>query len=167
MPNIDPVAPSLIENAIFERQPREMSADDIERIVAAFGQAARRAAAAGFDGIHLHGGNGYLISQFNSPFSNRRSDRWGGDGERRSRFVLAVYDAVRAAAGPDMPITARYGIADSGPGQLQIEEGLARLRVLAARGLNAVEPTYGLLTTYRDILELIREKNLCNSVVYG
>jgi 2,4-dienoyl-CoA reductase-like NADH-dependent reductase (Old Yellow Enzyme family) len=75
MPNIDPIAPSIIENAIFERQPREMSAADIERIVAAFGQAARRAAEAGFDGIHIHGGNGYLISQFNSPFSNRRSDQ--------------------------------------------------------------------------------------------
>jgi len=150
MPNIDPIAPSIIENAIFERQPREMSAADIERIVAAFGQAAYRAAAAGFDGIHIHGGNGYLISQFNSPFSNRRSDQWGGDADRRSRFILAVYDAIRAAAGPDMPITARYGLADSGPGQLQIDEGLARLRVLAGRGLNAVEPTYGLMTTYYE-----------------
>jgi 2,4-dienoyl-CoA reductase-like NADH-dependent reductase (Old Yellow Enzyme family) len=150
MPNIDPIAPSIIENAIFERQPREMSAGDTDRIVAAFGQAARRAAAAGFDGIHLHGGNGYLISQFNSPFSNRRSDHWGGDAERRSRFFLAVYDAVRAAAGPDMPITARYGLADSGPDQLQIDEGLVRLRTLAARGLNGVEPTYGLMTTYHE-----------------
>jgi 2,4-dienoyl-CoA reductase-like NADH-dependent reductase (Old Yellow Enzyme family) len=150
MPNIDAIAPSIIENAIFERQPRETSAADIERIVAAFGQAARRAAAAGFDGIHIHGGNGYLISQFNSPFSNRRSDQWGGDADRRSRFILAVYDAIRAAVGPDMPITARYGLADSGPGQLQIDEGLARLRVLAARGLNAVEPTYGLMTTYHE-----------------
>jgi 2,4-dienoyl-CoA reductase-like NADH-dependent reductase (Old Yellow Enzyme family) len=150
MPNIDPIAPSIIENAIFERQPREMSAGDIDRIVAAFGQAARRATAAGFDGIHLHGGNGYLISQFNSPFSNRRSDHWGGDAERRSRFFLAVYDAVRAAAGPDMPITARYGLADSGPGQLQIDEGLVRLRTLSARGLNGVEPTYGLMTTYHE-----------------
>jgi 2,4-dienoyl-CoA reductase-like NADH-dependent reductase (Old Yellow Enzyme family) len=150
MPNIDPIAPSIIENAIFERQPREMSADEIERIVAAFGQAARRTAAAGFDGIHIHGGNGYLISQFNSPFSNRRSDQWGGDADRRSRFFLAVYHSIRAAVGPDMPITARYGLADSGPGQLQIDEGLTRLGALAARGLNAVEPTYGLMTTYHE-----------------
>jgi 2,4-dienoyl-CoA reductase-like NADH-dependent reductase (Old Yellow Enzyme family) len=150
MPNVDPIAPSIIENAIFERQPRQMSADDIERIIGAFGQAARRAAAAGFDGIHIHGGNGYLISQFNSPFSNRRSDQWGGDADRRSRFFLAVYDAVRAAVGLNMPITARYGLADSAPGQLQLDEGLTRLRALAARGLNAVEPTYGLMTTYHE-----------------
>lgn len=150
MPNVDPIAPSIIENAIFERQPRQMSTDDIERIIGAFGQAARRAAAAGFDGIHIHGGNGYLISQFNSPFSNRRADQWGGDADRRSRFLFAVYDAVRAAVGPHMPITARYGLADSGPGQLQLDEGLTRLRALAARGLNAVEPTYGLMTTYHE-----------------
>ena len=150
MSNTDPIAPSIIENAIFERQPREMSVADIERVVAAFGQAARRAATAGFDGIHIHGGNGYLISQFNSPFSNRRSDQWGGDADRRSRFFLAVYEAIRAAVGPDMPITARYGLADSAPGQLQLDEGLTRLRVLAARGLNAVEPTYGLMTTYHE-----------------
>jgi 2,4-dienoyl-CoA reductase-like NADH-dependent reductase (Old Yellow Enzyme family) len=86
MPNVNPMAPSIIENAIFARQPREMSEDDIERVVEAFAQAARRAAAAGFDGIHIHGGNGYLISQFSSPFSNRRSDKWGGDADRRSRF---------------------------------------------------------------------------------
>jgi 2,4-dienoyl-CoA reductase-like NADH-dependent reductase (Old Yellow Enzyme family) len=150
MPHIDPIAPSIIENAIFERQPREMSEGDIERILAAFGQAARRAAMAGFDGIHIHGGNGYLISQFNSPFSNRRSDQWGGDADRRSRFFLAVYDAVRAAVGTKMPISARYGLADSAPGQLQLDEGLARLQALAARGLNAVEPTYGLMTTYHE-----------------
>jgi len=150
MSNTDPIAPSIIENAIFERQPREMSAADIERVVAAFGQAARRAAAAGFDGIHIHGGNGYLISQFNSPFSNRRSDQWGGDADRRNRLFLAVYEAIRAAVGPDMPITARYGLADSAPGQLQLDEGLTRLQVLAAHGLNAVEPTYGLMTTYHE-----------------
>jgi 2,4-dienoyl-CoA reductase-like NADH-dependent reductase (Old Yellow Enzyme family) len=150
MPHIDAVAPSIIENAIFERQPREMSEGDIERIVAAFGQAARRASTAGFDGIHIHGGNGYLISQFNSSFSNQRSDQWGGDADRRSRFFLAVYDAIRAAVGAEMPITARYGLADSAPGQLQLDEGLTRLRVLAARGLNAVEPTYGLMTTYHE-----------------
>jgi 2,4-dienoyl-CoA reductase-like NADH-dependent reductase (Old Yellow Enzyme family) len=150
MPNVNPIAPSIIENAIFARQPREMSGDDIERIVAAFGDAARRAAAAGFDGIHIHGGNGYLISQFNSPLSNRRSDGWGGDADRRSRFLLAVYDAVRAAVGPGMPITARYGLADSSPDGLQVDEGLARLRALAARGLNAVEPTYGLMNSYHE-----------------
>jgi 2,4-dienoyl-CoA reductase-like NADH-dependent reductase (Old Yellow Enzyme family) len=154
MPNVNPMAPSIIENAIFARQPREMSEDDIERVVEAFAQAARRAAAAGFDGIHIHGGNGYLISQFSSLLSNRRSDKWGGDADRRSRFFLAVYDAIRAAVGAEMPITARFGLVDSGPDGLQLDEGIARLEALAARGLNAVEPTYGLMTSYIENIRL-------------
>jgi 2,4-dienoyl-CoA reductase-like NADH-dependent reductase (Old Yellow Enzyme family) len=150
LPNINPLAPSIIENAIFERQPRELSTEDIERIIVAFGAAAGRAAAAGFDGIHIHAGNGYLISQFNSPSSNRRSDEWGGDADRRSRFFLAVYDSIRASIGTEMPISARYGVADSAPAQLKLNEGLNRLGILAARGLNAVEPTYGLMRTYHE-----------------
>ena len=63
-----------------------MSDAEVEKIVGDFEAAAARAQHAGFDGIHLHAGNGYLLSQFNSPYANRRSDRWGGDPERRSRL---------------------------------------------------------------------------------
>ena len=154
MPNITPMAPSIVENMIFTRRPREMSEADIEGVVNAFTEASRRAAEAGFDGIHVHGGNGYLISQFASPLSNRRSDGWGGDAHRRDRFFLEVYNAIRSAIGADMPITARFGVADSVPGGLQLEEGIDRVKVLAARGLCAVEPTYGLMTSY---LENIRK----------
>ena len=142
MPNIDPIAPSIIENAIFERQPREMSAGDIERIVAAFGHAARRAAAAGFDGIHIHGGNGYLISQFNSPFSNRRSDQWGGDADRRSRFFLAVYDASdRIGDGG--------GLVEEHEGTRPVETTLLELSAMADAGTLADLKTLALLQTLR------------------
>jgi len=150
MPNINPLAPSIIEIAIFERQPRELSTEDIERIIVAFGEAARRAAAAGFDGIHIHAGNGYLISQFNSPFSNRRSDEWGGDADRRSLFSLPSTTPFALRLVPRWPISARYGVADSATAQLKLDEGLNRLSILAARGLNAVEPTYGLMRTYHE-----------------
>lgn len=70
IPEIVPLAPSIVPNAIFARPPAEMSDADIERIVADFAAAAERARRAGFDGIHLHSGNGYLLSQFNSPFTN-------------------------------------------------------------------------------------------------
>ncbi len=150
MPNVEPVAPSVFENAIFSRQPREMSEADVENAIASFGQAARRAAEAGFDGIHIHGGNGYLISQFCSPLSNRRTDRWGGDAGRRSRFFLEVYDAVRAAVGPDMPVTARVGVANSLPDGLTQDEGIDRVRLLADRGLDAVEMVYCLIKDYAE-----------------
>ena len=114
MPEIVPLAPSVVPNAIFARPPVEMSDTEIEKVIADFATAAARAKRAGFDGIHLHSGNGYLLSQFNSPYANRRDDHWGGDPQRRARFVLEVYRAVRRATGADFPITARLGVADDG-----------------------------------------------------
>jgi 2,4-dienoyl-CoA reductase-like NADH-dependent reductase (Old Yellow Enzyme family) len=113
VPGNVPIAPSPVRNFISRRDPQEASETDIKAIVAAFGHAARRALEAGFAGIHLHAGHGYLISEFSSPYANRRNDDWGGTPEKRGRFLLAVYDAVRAAAGPDCPVTIKLGMADS------------------------------------------------------
>jgi 2,4-dienoyl-CoA reductase-like NADH-dependent reductase (Old Yellow Enzyme family) len=150
MPEIRPLAPSIVPNAIFARPPVEMSDAEIEASIAAFGTAAARAKRAGFDGIHLHSGNGYLLSQFNSPFANRRTDRWGGDAGRRSKFMIEVYTAVRRAVGPDYPVTARLGIADAVDGGLALTDGLAIAARLAALGLDALEVTYGVMTSYRE-----------------
>lgn len=150
MPEIRPLAPSIVPNAIFARPPVEMSDAEIEASIAAFGTAAARAKRAGFDGIHLHSGNGYLLSQFNSPFANRRTDRWGGDAGRRSKFMIEIYTAVRRAVGPDYPVTARLGIADAVDGGLALTDGLAIAARLAALGLDALEVTYGVMTSYRE-----------------
>jgi 2,4-dienoyl-CoA reductase-like NADH-dependent reductase (Old Yellow Enzyme family) len=74
--------------------PRALSAEEIESIIRDFGEATRRAIEAGFDGVEIHGANGYLIQQFFSPHSNRRDDRWGGDMDGRLAFPLAVVDEV-------------------------------------------------------------------------
>jgi 2,4-dienoyl-CoA reductase-like NADH-dependent reductase (Old Yellow Enzyme family) len=150
IPQIVPLAPSIVPNAIFARPPTEMSDAEIRKVIADFGAAAARAKRAGFDGIHLHSGNGYLLAQFNSPHTNRRDDRWGGDAQRRMQFILDVYDAVREATGPDFPITARLGLADAVSNGLTVEDGLAIARQLAARGLAALEVTYGVMTSYRE-----------------
>jgi 2,4-dienoyl-CoA reductase-like NADH-dependent reductase (Old Yellow Enzyme family) len=147
---IMPLAPSIVANAIFARPPMEMSDPDIERIIADFAAAATRAQRAGFDGIHLHSGNGYLLSQFNSPYTNRRSDRWGGDPKKRARFILEVFRTVRQAVGPNFPITARLGVADTVDGGLTLPEGLAIAALLAAAGLEGMEVTYGIMTSYRE-----------------
>lgn len=81
--------------------PEAMSAADIKTAVAEFAQAARNAMQAGFDGIELHGANGYLLEQFIRPNSNQRQDNYGGGIENRARFVLEVVDAVSAAIGKD------------------------------------------------------------------
>ena len=148
MSSITPVAPSPVPNAMYTIQPVELTDGEIRELVQAFGAAAGRAAEAGFDGIHIHGGNGYLISEFCSPHANTRDDDWGGDAERRGRFMVEVYDAVRAAAGEGFPITARLSVEDSVPDGLQGEESLQRAAVLAERGIDGFETTYGVMRSY-------------------
>ncbi|MCY3807562.1 MAG: NADH:flavin oxidoreductase [bacterium] len=148
MSAIVPVAPSPVPNAMYTIQPEELSDGEIRSLVEAFGAAARRAAEAGFDGIHIHGGNGYLISEFCSPHANTRDDRWGGDAERRSRFFFEVAEAVRSAVGSDLPVTARLSVEDSVEGGLQRDESLARARGLAERGIDGFETTYGVMRSY-------------------
>jgi 2,4-dienoyl-CoA reductase-like NADH-dependent reductase (Old Yellow Enzyme family) len=150
IPEIEPLAPSIVPNAIFARPPAEMTDADIRKVIGDFGAAAARAKSAGFDGIHLHSGNGYLLAQFNSPHTNRRNDRWGGDAQKRAQFILDVYGAVREATGPNLPITARLGLADTVSNGLKLEEGLSIARQLAARGLAALEVTYGVMTSYHE-----------------
>lgn len=78
--------------------PREMTAAEIEATIRHFGEATRRAIEAGFDGVEIHGANTYLLQQFFSPHSNRRTDKWGGSLEKRMAFPLAVIDEVKKAA---------------------------------------------------------------------
>lgn len=150
IPAVQPIAPSVIPNAIFARTPREMTGQDIRDVVAAFGSAAARAKRARVDGIYLHAGNGYLLSQFNSPITNRRTDQWGGDADRRGRFIVAVYRAVREEVGWDFPVTARLGLADAMAGGLTVDEGLRIAKRLEEVGLDAIEVTYGVMTSYRE-----------------
>jgi 2,4-dienoyl-CoA reductase-like NADH-dependent reductase (Old Yellow Enzyme family) len=152
LPDVTPISPSGIPNAIHRRPPVEMSEADILRVVKAFGQGARRAMVAGFDGIHIHAGSGYLLSQFCSPLTNRRTDGWGGDAARRGRFFFAVYQAIRDAVGPQVPVTARFGVSDPIAGGLTLDESLDRIGALAGAGLDAVEPTYNVMSSYRQNL---------------
>jgi len=144
----DPIAPSATANEMYGRQPQAMTNDDVLSVIDSFGAAARRAVDAGYDGIHIHGGNGYLISEFSSPITNRRTDEWGGSADRRSRFFLSVYDAVRSAVGSHIPVTVRIGLADSMEGGLSVAESVERAQRLAERGVDGFEPTYGIMRSY-------------------
>ena len=145
-PDVTPMAPSPVENFVSARAPASATEAEIEAAIASFGQGARRAREAGFDGVHIHAGHGYLISEFSSPHGNRRDDDWGGDAARRSRFVLAVYGAVRAAVGPDFPVTVKLGMADSmEEGGLQLEESLDRAVALEEAGVDAIEVSVGIM----------------------
>lgn len=96
VPNGDIVSASDVQSERNSaKAPRALTGEEVEEIIAAFGETTRRAVEAGFDGVEIHGANGYLIQQFFSPHSNKRDDQWGGSLEKRMAFPLAVVDEVK------------------------------------------------------------------------
>ncbi|MBS1677676.1 MAG: NADH:flavin oxidoreductase [Actinobacteria bacterium] len=146
---VEPLAPSPIPNALTGRLVEKATPAQIEEAIASFAAGARRAVEAGFDGIHIHGANGYLISEFSSPLANRRDDGWGGDAERRGRFLQEVVRAIRAAVPPGFPVTLKLGIADAAPG-LTAEETLGRCPQLVAAGVDAIEVSVNVMDAPTD-----------------
>ena len=118
--------------------PREMTGEDIARVIAAFAQSAQRAVRAGFDLIEIHAAHGYLIHQFHSPLSNKRNDEWGGDAERRLRFPLAVAEAVRTAVPSHVALGARITSTDFDEAGLNVDDAVRLAGELKARGLDYV-----------------------------
>jgi len=137
------LAPSAAGAAFLKRDAREMTREDIEVVIDAFGQAARRARQAGFDGVQIHGAHGYLLSQFMSPLTNRRTDEWGGDLEGRMRFLCAVCCVVREQVGPGYPAFIKLGVQDALPGGLSAAEGVRAVAALQGMGMDAVEISGG------------------------
>jgi 2,4-dienoyl-CoA reductase-like NADH-dependent reductase (Old Yellow Enzyme family) len=138
------IAPSAVTAPSSEQPAREMTADDIAYMVQAYGQAARRVQEAGFDGLQLHGAHGYLISQFLSPFTNHRTDEWGGDLEGRMRFLRDVCQAVREQVGPEYPVFIKLGMMDGVEGGLSADEGVRVVAALEGMGLDGVEISGGI-----------------------
>jgi 2,4-dienoyl-CoA reductase-like NADH-dependent reductase (Old Yellow Enzyme family) len=139
-----PVAASSIPDLETDETPRELTADGIESIVKAFGLAARRAAEAGFDAVEIHGAHGYLLSQFCSPLTNRRNDRYGGVLENRMRFPLEVASEVLSKVGQDTPVLYRLGADDMMPGGLTLEESKRIAQSLANLGIAVIDVSGGL-----------------------
>lgn len=150
VPGNDPLAPSPVPNPLTGNDMEEASEAEIEEAITAFAAAARRAVAAGFDGVHIHGANGYLITEFTSPVTNRRDDGWGGSAEKRDEFPLAVVRAVREAVPAGFPVTMKMGMVDAVDGGLAIEESVRRAGVLVGAGLDAVEVSCGLMQAPTD-----------------
>ena len=133
----EPIAPSDVPQD--DIKPRGMTQREIEDCLQAFADAARRAREAGFDGVQLHCAHGYLLSQFLSPYINRRQDEWGGTPERRRRFVLETLRRTREAVGPDRAVTVKLNCEDFHPDGLTLGESCEAARALAAEGIDAIE----------------------------
>jgi anthraniloyl-CoA monooxygenase len=124
--------------------PRAMDERDLERVREAFVASARRAARAGFDGLELHMAHGYLLSSFLSPAANRRDDAWGGDLERRMRYPLAVFEAVRAVWPAERPLWVRLTAIDwLGAEGMTEDDAVAVARALRERGCDLIDVSSG------------------------
>jgi 2,4-dienoyl-CoA reductase (NADPH2) len=139
----DPIAPSAVYSRYSKATPREMTIDDIQQVQEAFAAAARRAVAAGFDGVEIIGSAGYLVTQFLSPLKNQRTDQYGGSFENRLRFPTELIGKVRAAVGPDVPLTIRMAGNDFVPGSNTDQETPKIAAAYEAAGVDAINVTGG------------------------
>ncbi len=134
-----PLAPSSVKVEQFREETSAMTKKDIDEVVAAFGGSARRAREFGFDAVQLHAAHGYLINQFLSPLTNRRTDEYGGTVENRCRFLMEVYRRVRLDAGPDFPVLVKLNGSDNLEGGLDISDALFASRLLDSEKVDAIE----------------------------
>ena len=134
-----PMAPSAVADSRFGTVPREMSEPEIVDVIEAFGQAARRVRAAGFDAVQLHAAHGYLLSQFNSAHTNRRTDAWGGTLEKRMRLLREVLARTRPEVGDDFPILVKINCDDCLPNGITPHECAAICRALIEDGIDGIE----------------------------
>jgi 2,4-dienoyl-CoA reductase-like NADH-dependent reductase (Old Yellow Enzyme family)/thioredoxin reductase len=154
--DIKPIAPSALSRLLTKEAPsqskeevvlwvrgniipRQASVEDIRRITQGFAEAALRVKKAGFDAVEIHGGHGYLLSQFLSPLANRRTDEYGGSPANRARFVCEVLAATRQKVGPDFPIILRISGSDFLPGGISIEEVVQQVPLFEDAGADALD----------------------------
>lgn len=138
------IGPSAIPSFIFGFMgpPREMTLDEIAEIIAAFGQGAKRAKAAGFDMVELHGAHGYLLMQFLSAHSNQRTDQYGGDFKGRARFMMECIASVRRQVGPDFPVSIRVSGEEGVKNGYGIDDMLTIVPDLVAAGADVINVSF-------------------------
>lgn len=132
--------PSAVPHPLFKTVPSEMTKGNIDTVVEAITQAAKRAKASGFDGVQIHSAHTYLFSQFLSPYYNRREDEYGGSIENRSRIICETLVAVRKEVGPDYPVFIKMHCSDDWEENgLSVEESLFVAKELEKRGISGIE----------------------------
>ena len=145
---VQTVAPSAIPCPLMNELPRALTLPEIQTLVQAFAAAAARAQAAGFDFVEIHAAHGYLITQFLSAFSNRRTDAYGGSTENRRRFLLEIITAVRRRLGPEFPVTLRLSADEMVPGGMEIADSAELAAWLEQNGVAAIHVSVGNYASY-------------------
>lgn len=142
------VGPSSIADPTTGEVPRSLSLKEIPTYIKAYAQAAVRAKKAGMDFVEIHGAHGYLITQFLSPFSNKRNDAYGGSFDKRFRFLEEVYQAVRQAVGAEYPVIVRLSADELVKGGLTLVETVKIAKKLEDLGADALHITAGNYASY-------------------
>jgi 2,4-dienoyl-CoA reductase-like NADH-dependent reductase (Old Yellow Enzyme family) len=143
---VRPMAPSARINLYGPTFPRSMNKDDIRSIVQSFGKAIHLSRESGFDAVEVHAGHGYLISQFLSPYTNKRKDSFGGSLENRARFMIMVMEEVKKAAGNDMAILAKTNTRDGFKGGIELDECIEVAKMLEQSGADALVLSGGFIS---------------------
>ena len=154
------VAPSKCERSkMSDSVNRELSVNEIKRIICQFIEGAVRVKKAACDGVELHAAHGYLIQQFLSPNTNKRTDQYGGSLENRMRFLLEIIDGIRSNCGKDFPIVVRLTvdemyseIGQNGKGY-NLEEGIKMAKILSDKGIDAIDVSSAAYDTFNYWLE--------------
>ncbi|MFH0788193.1 MAG: FAD-dependent oxidoreductase [Pseudomonadota bacterium] len=148
------VAPSPVASRYTGETPRELSTQEADDLVIAFAEAAVRARKAGFDGIELLGSSGYLISQFLSPLTNKRTDRYGGDTIGRAAFLLSILQEIRKRVGNDFNICVKLDGEDSMPGGKTLQEALTLAPLIVSGGADRLHIWAGWHEATRPMLPM-------------
>ena len=143
---------SRIPGRTAVEESREITIEDIQYIVEAYRKAAARAVAAGFDAVEIHSAHGYLLAQFLSPFTNQRTDNYGGSLENRMRFPLEVIDAVRDAVGPDYPVIVRLSVEEFVDPGMTLDDAKEVTRMYVKHGADALSITVGTTETNHFVI---------------
>lgn len=147
-----PVAPSVLSNCQGGEEPKEITKEEIKEVIQAFADAAKRAKDAGFDCVEIHGANGYLLSQFLSPYANKRTDEYGGSLENRMRLPIEVIKSVREAVGENFPIIYRVSIAEYVKDGRTEKDTILEAKMFEAAGVDILDLSIGLLDAPEYIL---------------
>lgn len=144
-----PIAPSAVRDGHSGILPREMTEQEIVEIIKAFVKAAARAKKAGFDGVQLHCAHGFLLSNFISPYTNRRTDRWGGPVENRARIVTEIVRRIKEQVGAEFPVLVKMNATDgfrpdSQKVGISISQTVETAKLLEKTGVCAIEVSGGI-----------------------
>ena len=142
----EPIGPSPVPLANSNIIPREMTLDEIQGMVEMFSYSCKRVKEAGFDAVQLHGCHGYLISSFLSPYSNQRSDQYGGNTENRARFLVEILKTARELVGPEFPVLIKMNGDDFVDGGLRIEESIEIAKIIMRNGIDGIEVSGGIFS---------------------